>query len=137
MKTDDDPEDDTFIDVLFIFLEHQRPASADLYESITNKVKAIHPRDFPGENIVKLAQKMRPEIQQLVKARAWDSKNNIHICRILTEAGGNDNHEYKGHVLATRQSQAQSILAEPSFQSRQGESYVKEKSRLERYLGRS
>ena len=53
MKDDDDVDKETFIDVLFILLEHQRPQNADLFESITNKIKAVHPSDFPCESIEK------------------------------------------------------------------------------------
>ena len=36
----------------------------------------------------------RKDIKELVKARAWDSKNNSKLCRIFTEAGGKENEEY-------------------------------------------
>ena len=84
-----------FADVLFVFLEVIRPLSADLFLSIEKQVESIHPQSFPGENIVDMVVKLRPLILQLVKARAWDSKKNIDLCRILSSAGGETNHEYQ------------------------------------------
>lgn len=95
MRDATDPVLDTFVDVLFILIDHQRPHSADLFESITNRIRKVHSRNFPGENITMMAEKIRSDIIRMEKARSWDSKNNIHLCRTLSEAGGEINPEYR------------------------------------------
>ena len=85
----------TFADVLFVFLEVIRPLSADLYLSIEKRIDAIVPQNYPGENIVDMCTDLRLLIIQLIKARAWDSKKNIDLCRTLASAGGINNYEYQ------------------------------------------
>ena len=49
--------------------------------------------NFPGANTPAMCQEIREKITAMIKADAWDSKNNIHVVRTLTESGGSNNEE--------------------------------------------
>jgi hypothetical protein len=86
-------------DVLFLFLEVIRPLSSKCWSvSIYWKANCINhsPDVWWLRHCCNGAAKVRPLIQQLKKARAWDSKNIINICRVLSTAGGGVmNPDYK------------------------------------------
>ena len=86
----------TFGEVFMVFIEMIRPASSDLHESTVDKVINTKPQQFEGQNILKMTAFICPKIQDLVKARAWDSRKNVQLLRNLTEAcAGIDNSEFK------------------------------------------
>jgi len=83
-----------FTEIFMIFQDNERPESGDLYDSLEKKVLELDFRKYPGANIKAMAIDARKDIKELIKARAWDSKNNSKLCRIFTEAGGKENEEY-------------------------------------------
>ena len=93
-------DDDTFADIFMVFIEMMRPYSTDLFNSIEKKVEGIHPRDFDGQNITKMVEKLRPLIQRLVKGRAWNSSKNVNLCRTLSEACSDVNNPEYSNPMA-------------------------------------
>ena len=76
-----------------------RPLSTDLFDSVEKQIIATHPRDFEGENITQLVEKLRPLIRQLEKGRSWNSSKNVNLCRTLCEACADaKNEEYSGEM---------------------------------------
>ena len=51
-------DEDTFADIFLIFIEMMRPYSTDLFDSIEKKVEKVHPRDFQGQNITLIVEKL-------------------------------------------------------------------------------
>ena len=76
-------DEDTFVEVFLVFIEMMRPYSTDLFDSIEKKVERIHPKNFEGQNITSVVEKLRPLIQRLVKGRAWNSSKNVNLCLSL------------------------------------------------------
>ena len=93
-----------FTDLFMMFIEIERPQNAELYDSFEKKVLNMNPSDYPGANIIKMADFARKHIVAMTRGNAWDSKNNIALTRILIEAGGKENEEFSNpmHLLLTK-----------------------------------
>ena len=85
--------DDLFVDVFVTFVENERPLSGNLYASMEKKVLSLHISKYQGANVKAMATSTREMIQELVRARAWDSVKNTTLCRIFATASAN-NPEY-------------------------------------------
>ena len=52
-------DEDTFAKVILVFIEMMHPYSTDiLFDSIENKVKRIHPKNFEGQNIKSVVEQL-------------------------------------------------------------------------------
>lgn len=85
-----------FAELLFIFIETERPLTVDSSQALVHVVLTMTPSSFPGEDISLFVEQIRPKIEQLEKGRRWDSMNNSQICRVLADAGkgSSGNPEY-------------------------------------------
>ena len=83
-----------FTEVLPLLVDMERPQSSELYDSYERRITKMDVSKFPGANIKDMAEYAREIINTMSKADAWDSKTNITLARIFTEAGGTNNEEY-------------------------------------------
>ena len=91
--------DDLFVDVFVVFIENERPVSHDLFQSMERKVLALHISQFAGANVKLMASAARETIQELVRARMWDSLKNSSLCRIFAVASPG-NAEYSNPMYS-------------------------------------
>ena len=107
-KSDDS---DTFVDVLFTFLEEERPQTVDGAQALIEKVKSMSPHDYKNQNVSAYVSAVKPLLENLETARFWDSMHNTHLCRVLANCGGESNQEYSGPLFTLlNQVQAQCKL---------------------------
>ena len=83
-----------FSEIFMIFIDNEHPQSGDLYNTIEKRVLALDVTNYPGANISDMVADARKDILALEKANAYDSRRNIALCRLFTEAGGPNNSEY-------------------------------------------
>ena len=91
--------DDLFVDVFVVFIENERPVLHDLFQAMERKVLALHISQFQGANVKLMASAARETIQELIRARMWDSLKNSTLCRIFAIASPG-NQEYSNPMFA-------------------------------------
>ena len=73
--------------------------SHDLYQSMEMKVLSLHISQFAGANVKLMASAARETLQELIRARMWDSLKNSTLCRIFAIASPN-NPEYSNPMYS-------------------------------------
>ena len=97
-------EEMLFSQVFMIIIEHERRQHGELYDAIKQQLLNMDVGKFPGANIKDMCIKMQKDTKALIKANQYNSKHNLRICRMLTEAGGINNSKYSNpmYVLLTK-----------------------------------
>ena len=87
-------EEMLFTEVFMLFIETVRPQNSELYASLEKKITDFDPSKHPGANIKAMASDLRVTVTSMMRGNAHDSKYNVTIARMLTNAGGDNNEEY-------------------------------------------
>ena len=51
-------DEDTFAEMLLVFVKMMHPYSTNLFDSIKKKVERIHPKNFQGQNITSVVEQL-------------------------------------------------------------------------------
>ena len=87
-------EEMLFTEAFMLFIETVRPQNSELYVSLEKKITDFDPSKHPGANIKAVVSDLRVTVTSMMRGNACDSKHNVTIARMLTNAGGDNNEEY-------------------------------------------
>jgi hypothetical protein len=81
-------EDLTFASYFVEFIEIERQATAAQLREVSDKIRAVKPSNFPGENLKDLWLYVEPLVQELVRCDAYDHNLTDDLVEMLLASGG-------------------------------------------------
>jgi hypothetical protein len=81
-------EERAFASYFAEFIEIERQATVTQLREVTDKIRAVKPSDFPGENIKDLWLYIEPLVQELVSCDAYDHNLTDDLGEMLLASGG-------------------------------------------------
>jgi hypothetical protein len=79
-------DEDTFVDVVFMFLMLETPYTAKTFEAIKAQIRAIEPRQYSGQNILSMCEDLRDGIKKL--SVMYDPQLTLDMLTKLFKADG-------------------------------------------------
>ncbi len=101
---------DNFVDFWMLLMEIIRVPSTDHFEEIKKTLRERKISDFAGENVVKMAQAITNDYDQLINGGLYDQQLTLNALDAIMEGGGPDNEDFRGKLRILRQSLDDKLL---------------------------